>query len=43
VRTEYEALTRTRAHRPQAIAEAAARRARRPWPDHDREMLVIAA
>jgi hypothetical protein len=43
VRTEYEALTRTRAHRPQAIAEAAARRARRPWPDHDRPLFVIAA
>lgn len=41
--TEYEALTRTRAYRPQAIAEAAARRTRRPWPDRDRPLLVIAA
>lgn len=41
--TEYEALTRTRAHRPQAISEAAARRARRAWPDPDRPLFVIAA
>lgn len=41
--TEYEALTRTRAYRPQAIAEAAARRTRRPWSDRDRPLLVIAA
>ncbi|TYB35438.1 deoxyribose-phosphate aldolase [Micromonospora sp. AP08] len=41
--TEYEALTRTRAHRPQAIAEAAARRTRRPWPEPGRPLFVIAA
>ncbi|MFR9778730.1 aldolase [Micromonospora sp. MS34] len=41
--TEYEALTFTRAHRPQAIAEAAARRTRRPWPDRGRPLFVIAA
>ncbi|QGN48165.1 Cgl0159 family (beta/alpha)8-fold protein [Micromonospora sp. WMMD558] len=41
--TEYDALTRTRAHRPQAIAEAAARRTRRPWPDPGRPLFVIAA
>ncbi|SCG69235.1 Cgl0159 family (beta/alpha)8-fold protein [Micromonospora inositola] len=41
--TEYEALTRTRAHRPQAIAEAAAGRTRRPWPDHGRPLFLIAA
>ncbi|WP_243420565.1 Cgl0159 family (beta/alpha)8-fold protein [Micromonospora globispora] len=41
--TEYEALTLTRAHRPQAIAEAAARRTRRPWPDHGRPLFIIAA
>ncbi len=41
--TEYDALTRTRAHRPQAIAEAAARRTRRPWPEPGRPLFVIAA
>ncbi|MEU2615790.1 aldolase [Micromonospora sp. NPDC007271] len=41
--TEYEALTLTRAHRPQAIAEAAAGRTRRAWPDRDRPLFVIAA
>ncbi|MEV4545654.1 deoxyribose-phosphate aldolase [Micromonospora sp. S4605] len=41
--TEYAALTRTRAHRPQAIAEAAARRTRRPWPEPGRPLFVIAA
>lgn len=41
--TEYDALTRTRAHRPQAIAEAAARRTRRPWPGPGRPLFVIAA
>ena len=41
--TEYEALTLTRAHRPQAIAEAAARRTRRPWPHHGRPLFIIAA
>ncbi|SCL72166.1 Cgl0159 family (beta/alpha)8-fold protein [Micromonospora peucetia] len=40
---EYEALTRTRAHRPQAIAEAAAGRTRRPWPEPGRPLFVIAA
>jgi hypothetical protein len=43
VSTEYDALTRTRAHRPQAIAEAAARRTRRPWPEPGRPLFVIAA
>ncbi|MER7419167.1 aldolase [Micromonospora peucetia] len=41
--TEYEALTRTRAHRPQAIAEAAAGRTRRPWPEPGRPLFVVAA
>ncbi|MEH0935337.1 Cgl0159 family (beta/alpha)8-fold protein [Micromonospora psammae] len=41
--TEYDALTLTRAHRPQAIAEAAAGRTRRPWPDHGRPLFIIAA
>jgi hypothetical protein len=43
VSTEYDALTRTRAHRPQAIAEAAARRVRRPWPEPGRPLFIIAA
>ncbi|SIM58325.1 Cgl0159 family (beta/alpha)8-fold protein [Micromonospora cremea] len=41
--TEYDALTLTRAHRPQAIAEAAAGRNRRPWPDHGQPLFIIAA
>ncbi|WP_319460268.1 aldolase [Micromonospora sp. RTP1Z1] len=41
--TEYEALTLTRAYRPQAIAEAAAGRTRRRWPDHGRPLFLIAA
>ncbi|MEU8299053.1 aldolase [Micromonospora sp. NPDC048909] len=41
--TDYQALTLTRAHRPQAIAEAAAGRVRRPWPDHGRPLFIIAA
>ncbi|MGK5739974.1 Cgl0159 family (beta/alpha)8-fold protein [Micromonospora sp. URMC 103] len=41
--TEYDTLTRTRAHRPQAIAEAAARRARRQWPEPGRPLFIIAA
>lgn len=41
--TEYEALTLTRAHRPEAIADAAAGRVRRPWPDHGRPLFIIAA
>ncbi|MEU6076314.1 aldolase [Micromonospora sp. NPDC047074] len=41
--TDYETLTRTRAHRPQAIAEAAAGRVRRPWPEPGRPLFIIAA
>ncbi|MFC7547967.1 aldolase [Plantactinospora sp. GCM10030261] len=40
---DYHALTRTRADRPQAIAEAAAARIRRPWPDHGRPLFLVAA
>lgn len=43
MRSDYEAVTRTRAHQPQAIAQAAAQRTRRPWPDDGRPLFIIAA
>jgi hypothetical protein len=41
--SDYDSLTLTRAHHPEAIAEAAARRSRRSWPADGNPVFIIAA
>jgi hypothetical protein len=40
---QFRMLAQTRARNPQAVADAAAKRQRRPWLEHDGQLLLIAA